>query len=502
MAEKPEPVQELNWDHARARDFGERVLDLWEEFLAKLPDLPVTSRQFTEKVVHDAVVVPVPDVPLPEDELVDYIRKVWFEYSMYPGHPRFSAYITAAGTVPGAVADLAAAAMNQNLGAWRLSPGASEIERALTRWFAREFGLPDTAGGIIVTGGAMANFVALKAARDAMAGWDMRRLGVTAGSPLGIYASEEVHVVTDRGADMLGLGMDAVRKIPVDKRYRMRVDALEQRIEEDVDAGVKPIVVVGTAGAVETGAIDPLPELAELCRRRGMWFHIDAAYGGPAVLTEDLRPLFTGIERADSIAFDPHKWIYTPHSGGCVLVRDLQTLNDSFAVDPAYVHTDRSRTGHGLDLRDLGPQFSRGFAAFKVWISLLAHGRDAYARRISHDAELARYLAARVEERDDFELSAPVTLSICCFRYVPPDLPRESVVREEYLSMLNERILIELQLDGRVYCSNAVLDDRFVLRVCIVNFRTEAEDLDATLDVAAELGERLDEEMRPQELRI
>jgi glutamate/tyrosine decarboxylase-like PLP-dependent enzyme len=277
----------------------------------------------------------------------------------------------------------------------------------------------------------------------------------------------------------------------------MRLDALEQRIEEDTAARVKPIVVVGTAGTVETGAIDPLPEIADLCERRGLWFHVDAAYGGPAVLAGDLRPLFAGIERADSIAFDPHKWVYTPHSGGCVLVRDLQELNDAFAVNPAYVHTDRSKTGHGLDLRDLGPQFSRGFAAFKVWISLLAHGRDAYARRISHDAALARYLAARVEERDDFELAAPVTLSICCFRYVPPDLPRESVVREEYLSMLNERILIELQMDGRVYCSNAVLDDRFVLRVCIVNYRTEAEDLDATLDVAAELGGRLDRELRP-----
>jgi glutamate/tyrosine decarboxylase-like PLP-dependent enzyme len=184
-----------------------------------------------------------------------------------------------------------------------------------------------------------------------------------------------------------------------------------------------------------------------------------------------------------------------------VLVRDLQTLSDAFAVNPTYVHSDRRKTGHGIDLRDLGPQFSRGFSAFKVWISLLAHGRKPYARRIAHDHELARYLAARVEEREDFELSAPVTLSICCFRYVPPDLP-ETVIREEYLSMLNERILIELQLDGRVYCSNAVLDDRFVLRVCIVNFRTEAEDLDAVLEVAAELGRRFHAEMRPMTLRI
>ncbi|MFN2544559.1 MAG: aspartate aminotransferase family protein [Actinomycetota bacterium] len=502
MAEHPEPFQDLNWEPARARRFGDRVLDLWEEFLAKLPDMPVTSRQFTETAVHDAVVIPVPDEPLPEDELVDYMRSIWFDYSMYPGHPRFSAYVTAAGTVPGVVADMAAAAMNQNLGAWRLSPAASEIESAMTAWFAQRFGLPaETAGGLIVTGGAMANFVALKAARDAMAGWDVRTLGVTAGQPLAIYASEEVHVVIDRAADMMGLGTNAVRKIPVDERFRMRADVLELRIEEDLRAGVRPIVVVGTAGTVATGSIDPLPTIADLCERHGMWFHVDAAYGGPATLADDLRPLFAGIERADSIAFDPHKWIYTPQSGGCVVVRDLQKLSDSFAVNPTYVHSDRRKTGHGLDLRDLGPQFSRGFSAFKVWISLLAHGREAYSKRISHDAELARYLGARVEEREDFELAAPVSLSTCCFRYVPPDLG-DHVVREEYLSMLNERILIELQLDGRVYCSNAVLDGRFVLRSCIVNFRTEAEDLDALLDVAAELGERFDREIRPASMRV
>jgi glutamate/tyrosine decarboxylase-like PLP-dependent enzyme len=500
MATKPEPVQDLNWEPARAREFGDRVLDLWEEFLAKLPDLPVTSREFTEAAVREAVVIPVPDEPLPEAELVDYIRTIWFDYSMYPGHPRFSAYITAAGTVPGAVADMAAAAMDQNVGAWRLSPAASEIEHAMTRWFAQQFGLPETAGGLVVTGGAMANFVALKAARDATAGWDVRHLGVAAGPPLAIYASEEVHVVVDRAADMLGLGANAVRKIPVDEEFRMRADVLELRIEEDVRNGVKPLVAVGTAGTVATGSIDPLPDIADICERHGVWFHVDGAYGAPAMLTEDLAPLFAGIERADSIAFDPHKWIYTPRAAGCVLVRDLQKLSDAFAVNPTYVHSDRRKTGHGLDLRDLGPQFTRGFSAFKVWISLLAHGRAAYAKRISHDAELARYVAARAEERDDFEVVAPVTLSICCFRYVPPDLP-ESVIREEYLSMLNERILIELQLDGRVYCSNAVLDGRFVLRVCIVNFRTEAEDLDATLDVAAELGARFDREMRPISLR-
>jgi glutamate/tyrosine decarboxylase-like PLP-dependent enzyme len=250
---------------------------------------------------------------------------------------------------------------------------------------------------------------------------------------------------------------------------------------------------------VSTGAIDPLREIADLCIEEGLWFHVDGAYGGPAAFTDDLRPLFDGIERADSIAFDPHKWLYTPLTGGCVLVRDVQALPDSFSVTASYTYQDKERTGRGVDGTQLGPQFSRGFWALKVWLSLLAHGRRAYAGRISHDAALARYLGERVRERPDFELSCPVGLSICCFRYVPPDLPAGEG-RDGYLDFLNERLMTEVQQDGRVFFSNAVLDGRFVLRVCIVNFRTEAGDLEAVLDVAAEIGGRLDAELRPPEL--
>ena len=218
------------------------------------------------------------------------------------------------------------------------------------------------------------------------------------------------------------------------------------------------------------------------------------------MLADDLRPLFAGIERADSIAFDPHKWMYTPHSGGCVLVRKSAHLVVSFSAMAAYVHEDKERSGHGVDLGMMGPQFSRGFQALKVWVSLLAHGRRAYARRISHDAALALYMGARVQERPELELAAPVGLSICCFRYVPPGLA-DDPGREEYLNVLNERLMTAIQLDGRAFCSNAVLGGRFVLRACIVNFRTEAEDVDALLDVAGELGAKLDAELRPESLR-
>jgi glutamate/tyrosine decarboxylase-like PLP-dependent enzyme len=500
MSERPEPVRDLDWDPKRARAFADGAADIWEELLERLPDLPV-RRGWSAEEVRDAVAIPVPEEPMPEDELLAYLHDMVFDWSSYLGHPRFLAYISGAGTVPGAAADLLAAGLNMNAGGWQLAPSAIEIELALTRFFANDvFGLPEGAGGLITSGGAMANFVALKAARDQRAGWNVRDEGILAGPQLGLYLSTETHVVSDRAADMLGIGWANVRHLPVDADARMRVDELRTQIARDREAGIRPFAVVGTAGTTSTGAIDPLPQIADVCADEGLWFHVDAAYGGPAMLADDLRPLFAGIERADSIAFDPHKWLYTPHSGGCVIVRDFSQLPESFDAQPTYIHQDKEVTHAGIDLGRYGPQFSRSFWALKVWVSLLAHGRSAYGRRISHDAELARYLGARVREHPAFELACPVGLSICCFRYVPEDL-REGPGREAYLSVLNERLMAEMQVDGRVFLSNAVLGDRFVLRVCIVNFRTEAEDMDATLEVAAEIGARVDAELRPAELR-
>ncbi len=276
----------------------------------------------------------------------------------------------------------------------------------------------------------------------------------------------------------------------VDDGLRIRSDALAEAIRADLGAGIRPAAIVGTAGTTGTGAIDPLPELAEIAAEHRLWFHVDAAYGGALGLSDELRPLLKGIERADSITLDPHKWLSTPLGSGCILVRDVQTLADSFGVYASYVHEDEE-VDRGINLGFMGPQFSRGFDALKVWVSLLAHGRTAYARRIAHDIELTRYLAKRVEERPEFELVAS-GLSICCFRYRP-----SGVDDDEYLDRLNERLMTELQLDGRVYPSNAIVNGRFCLRTCIVNFRTEADDLDRLLDLSAELGAKLDRKLRP-----
>ncbi|MGQ0643033.1 MAG: pyridoxal phosphate-dependent decarboxylase family protein [Gemmatimonadaceae bacterium] len=481
------PVTDFAWDADRARALGGDVVALWGELLERLGTLPV-GRRATAAEVRAAVTRPIPNEPLTHEELVAALRVIVLEHSTYTGHPGFMAYITGASTVPGAAADLLAAAINQNVGGWRLSPAATEIELHLGRWFASRLGLPETAGGYVTSGGAMAAFMALKAARDAKAGWSIRELGTRAGPPLTFYASAQVHDVNTRAADMLGLGREAVRIVPVDGDLRMEVDELRSAVRRDLEIGHRPIAVIATGGAVSTGAIDPINDIADVCAQHGLWLHVDGAYGGVAALTDPLRPLFRGIERADSVALDPHKWLYTPQSGGVIVVRDMQSLANAFSIDPSYVYEDKQLTGRGIDLLTLGPQFSRGFHALKIWVSLLAHGWDAYQRRIAHDVALAQYLYNRAAVHPELEPVGPYPeLSIACFRYVPRALRGDSAA-EPYVNRLNERLMAELQLGGRVFPSNAILDGRFALRACIVNFRTEAVDIDALLEQAVEKG--------------
>lgn len=271
----------------------------------------------------------------------------------------------------------------------------------------------------------------------------------------------------------------------------MRPDALRSAIARDIRTGHKPIAVVATAGTVSTGAIDPLDEIADICAELGLWMHVDGAYGGVAALTDALRPLFRGIERADSIVLDPHKWLYTPHSGGVIVMRNMQSLADAFEIHPTYTHDDKELTGSGVDMYTLGPQFSRGFHALKIWVSLLAHGWGAYERRIAHDVALARYLYETAAVHPELEtVGAPPDLSIACFRYVPREL-RDVASADPYLDKLNERLMAELQMGGRVFPSNAIIDGRFALRACIVNFRTEAVDIDALIEQAVSVGAAL-----------
>jgi glutamate/tyrosine decarboxylase-like PLP-dependent enzyme len=452
------------------------------ELIGSLPDLPV-GRAFQPGEVALATSRPIPAQGLDDDALVSLLREIMFEHSTYPGHPMFMGYISGAGTIPGIASELFAACLNQNGGGFRLAPAATEIERHVARFFVTRFGLPlDTAGGTVVSGGAMATLSALKVARDRQACADVVTYGVQEAPPLTVYASSESHAVVLRAVDVLGLGRQALRLVPVDDRGRMRTDALQRALDEDIASGRRPVAVVATAGTTATGAIDPLPAIAELCQQYSIWMHVDAAYGGAVVLSPALSPLLRGIEHADSIAFDPHKWMNVPLGAGLVLYRRISEAFDSFHVDATYTVEDVDRSGSTFDYGSHGIEWSRAFASLKIWLSLMAHGHEKWGRRIEHDVALNDYLAARVVEHADFELVAPPSLSICCFRFCPPGADQDAT------DALNFRLMTAAQLDGEAYCSNALVAGRFALRTCIVNFRTEAEHVDRMLDRLVQLA--------------
>jgi aromatic-L-amino-acid/L-tryptophan decarboxylase len=369
---RPGPVPDLDWDAARAREIGTVALDLWTELLERLPRMPAAPDQTAVEVAAD--IGGISGEPASIGDMVGRLRPLLFERSSLTGHPGFMAYVSGSGTIPGAAADLIASGLNPNVGGWTLSPAATELELALTAWLAQDvFGLPDGAGGLMTSGGAASDFTALKAARDRAGGPEIRRGGVQ-GERLAMYTSAEAHATNAEAADVLGLGSDAMRIVAADEHLRMRPDALDHRLSADVSAGVRPAAVIASAGTTATGVIDPLNAIADVCARHGAWLHVDAAYGGAAMLAPGLRPLLAGIERADSIAFDPHKWLYTPQPSACLLVREPAALRRSFSIDAAYVRDDPGLSGRGINLGELSQAWSRPWMALKVWLSLLAHG--------------------------------------------------------------------------------------------------------------------------------
>jgi glutamate/tyrosine decarboxylase-like PLP-dependent enzyme len=397
-------------------------------------------------------------------------------------------YITSSAAPLGSLADLLAAVMNPNCGSWGLSPMATLIEQQTVSWIAEIVGAPATMGGLLVSGGNMANMLGFWAARAARAPWDLRKHGVSApGAPaLCVYCSAETHTWIQKAADLSGIGTDAVRWVAVDAGRRMDVAALERHIDEDVAAGRFPFLVVGTAGSVSTGAVDPLHEIAAICRARTVWFHVDGAYGAPAAAAKDAPPELRAMADADSIAVDPHKWLYAPLEAGCALVRDPAHLRGAFSYTPAYYHFDSGDAAPPPNYYEYGPQNSRGFRALKVWMTLQQVGRRGYETMIGEDIRLSRRLFELCEAHAEID-AVTQSLSITTFRYVPKGtaLPAES------LNTLNQQILDRLIASGRAYVSNAVLDGRFLLRSCIVNFRTSEADLVELVDAVVAIGRNL-----------
>jgi aromatic-L-amino-acid/L-tryptophan decarboxylase len=487
----------LAMDAATFRKLGHRLVDQLAGFLESLPFGPVT-RDESPSVVRDALDLtgPFPEIGTDPGPLIEETAQRLFAHSLFNGHPRFFGYITASPAPIGILGDFLAAALNPNVGAWTLSPAATEIESQTVRWIAELIGYPADCGGLLVSGGNMANFVGFLAARTAKAGWDVRRYGVSedSGRRLRVYCSGETHTWIQKATDLGGLGTESIRWIATDSKLRMDVSALRRQIDADTAAGDVPFLVVGTAGSVSTGAVDPLPEISALCKEYGLWFHVDGAYGGFAAAVPQAHDDLRGLSLADSVAVDPHKWLYAPLEAGCALVRDPEMLRAAFAYHPPYYHFQERVTNYV----DYGPQNSRGFRALKVWLALKQVGAVGYRNMIAEDIRLSQAMAQAVSRHAELQLMTQ-ELSITTFRYVPRNLRerlRESEV-ELHLDALNRELVDRLQRGGETFISNAVVGGRYVLRACIVNFHTTQTDVEAVPDIVARIGREVDAEVCP-----
>ncbi len=493
---------EMASEHFRV--LGHSLIDAVANFLARLPQAPTAS-----PLLPDAMRNVIGNRELPENgtdiaPLVEEFSRLFFEHSTHNGSPRFFGYITSSAAPIGALADLLAAAVNPNCGAWALSPIATEIENETLRWLAQFLGLPGRWDGLLVSGGNMANIVGFMVARRAKAPWDVRTKGLADSESrrLVLYGSAEMHTWINKAADMSGLGTAATRWIPTDDKHRMRANQLRKRIVADRAAGLYPFLVIGTAGSVGTGAIDPLPEVAKICKEFNLWFHVDGAYGAPAVALDDASADLKGLRLADSIAIDPHKWLYSSLEAGCLLTRDPTALRDAFAFNPPYYQFDDNEGHEVKNYFEYGPQNSRGFRALKIWLGFQQAGASGYRRMIADDIELAHRLHEFVGKEGLLEQGS-VSLSITTFRFVPADLRRRSAgdpAVTDYLNELNARIVTAVRLNGRAFISNAHVGERCMLRACIVNFRTTLADVQALPKLVVRLGRDLDTRIRPTEL--
>lgn len=481
------------------RVLGHGLVDRLADFLESLPSRPLTSGE-SPPAIREALGASrsLPDLGTDPAALIESTADLLIDHSLFNSHPRFWGYITAAAAPIGILGDFLASAVNQNAGAWFLSPMASEIEAQTVRWIAELIGFPTSCGGILVSGGNMANLVCFWAARQAKAGWNARAEGLLGGQAkrLRVYCSKETHTWVQKAADLSGIGTESVRWIPTDDQLRMQTAKLREQIRADLEAGDRPFLVVGTAGSVSTGAVDPLPEIAAICREYDLWFHVDGAYGGLAAMLPDASDDLHGLSLADSVAVDPHKWLYAPIEAGCALVRDEARLREAFAYHPTYYHFGVE----AINFLDYGPQNTRGFRALKVWLALQHVGRHGYVQMIADDIELAEALHQLAMQHPELQAFTQ-SLSITTFRFVPAGLQTGSPEVESYLNQLNTELLTRIQNSGEAYVSNALIGDTFVLRACIVNFRTTQADIEALPEIVVRIGRAVDAGLRPEGLK-
>jgi aromatic-L-amino-acid/L-tryptophan decarboxylase len=474
------------WSRQEIQRIGYQVVDLIADHLSTLPGEsvfvpvpPAVARQF--------LTTPAPLDGVSPDDVLRAFQETIEPYPFGNGHPRFWGWINSPPAVMGIFAEALAAAMNPSCAGG--NHAAIYVERQVLQWFRDLLGFPPQSMGLLVSGGSMATMTGLAVARHLRSGVDVRASGLRdAPRPFGFYMSSEGHSCAQKAIELLGFGSASIRTIPAGADYRMKVDALDAAIEEDRNRHVQPIAVIATAGTTNTGAIDDLEAIAGVCRRHDVWMHVDAAYGGPAILSNEYRDALAAVSRADSVALDPHKWLYMPVEAGLVLVRDGEAMRSAFSLVPPYIRGHGSAGDvYGLPwLSEYGFQQTRGFRALKVWMTMQQHGLNGCKAAIEDNLSIAQYLADRVRSAPDLGLMAPPSLSIVCFRYLDPSLRDEEAV-----AVLNRALLERLQLGGEAFLTSTELRGRFVLRACIVNYRSTRADIDRMLDAVRRIGTEL-----------
>ncbi len=468
---------------------GHRLIDAIADFYDTIHTRPVTSGETPSQVQSLLGNEVLPADGKQVDEIFDTTVDLLFNHSLLNGHPKFFGYITSSPTQSGALADLLAAAVNPNVGANILSPMATAIEKQTIKWLAEFIGVSTDCGGVLVSGGNMANFTAFLVARNVKAPKEFKEEGFknNASREMVFYCSKATHTWIEKAATLFGHGTNSIRWIAVDANNKMNTEILSQTIKNDIDQGKKPFLVIGNAGDVSTGVVDDLSTIAAICKEHDLWFHIDGAYGIPAAILPELKNIFKGIEEADSIALDPHKWLYAPLEAGCTLVKNPQHMLDTFSAHPVYYNFDQGAEEPTHNFYEYGLQNSRGFRALKVWIALQQAGRNGYIKMISDDIHLSKLLFDEAIKHPELE-AVTQNLSITTFRYIPAGSENSN---NDYLNSINENLLNALQKNGDVFLSNAVVDDKYCLRACIVNYRTTEKDIHETIELIVQEGRKV-----------